>query len=78
MVILQGKTILRNCHGVWGVGPVAVSHDFTTQDSFGLRVFRDMDMEKALEEWNLVQAGRNLTTSWRQSCEDWRNFYANF
>jgi len=25
-------------------------------DSFGLRVFRDMDMEKALEEWNLVQA----------------------
>mmetsp|Transcript_20140 Transcript_20140/g.47614 ORF Transcript_20140/g.47614 Transcript_20140/m.47614 type:complete len:738 (-) Transcript_20140:111-2324(-) len=25
-------------------------------DSFGLRLFRDMNMEKALEEWNLVQA----------------------
>jgi len=25
-------------------------------DSFGLRLFRDMDMEKALEDWNLVQA----------------------
>lgn len=25
-------------------------------DSFGLRLFRDMDMERAIEEWNLVQA----------------------
>eukprot|EP00913_Durusdinium_trenchii_P008597 g8072.t1 len=25
-------------------------------DTFGLRLFRDMDMERAIEEWNLVQA----------------------
>lgn len=61
-----------------GGWPSSCFSRLTTQDSFGLRVFRDMDMEKALEEWNLVQAGRNLTTSWQQSCEDWRNFYANF
>mmetsp|Transcript_48612 Transcript_48612/g.114082 ORF Transcript_48612/g.114082 Transcript_48612/m.114082 type:complete len:752 (+) Transcript_48612:37-2292(+) len=31
-------------------------------DSFGLRLFRDMNMEKALEEWNLVQATLRQTS----------------
>ena len=39
----------KSTHHVWRL----------PKDSFGLRVFRDMDMEKALEEWNLVQVGWN-------------------